>query len=70
MSLYVNQYSIKTVGFQIGNNVTQDDIWHPIYVKYEEKVLNSWKSRHLSLLENYIVVNVVASSKIWCIGMF
>jgi hypothetical protein len=27
------------VGFKIGNNVTQDDIWHPIYVKFE-KVLN------------------------------
>jgi hypothetical protein len=25
---------------KIGNNVTQDDIWHPIYVKFEEKVLN------------------------------
>ena len=31
-------------------------------------MLNSWTSRHLSLLENYIVVNVLASSKIWYIG--
>ena len=58
---------IKIVGFKIGNNVTQDDIWHPIYVKFE-KVLNLWKSRHLSLLEKSIVVNVLASSKIWYIG--
>jgi hypothetical protein len=58
---------IKIVGFKIGNNVTQDDIWHPIYVKFE-KVLNLWKSRHLSLLEKAIVVNVLASSKIWYIG--
>jgi hypothetical protein len=36
---------IKIVGFKIDNNVTQDDIWHPIYVKFE-KVLNLWKSRH------------------------
>ena len=58
---------IKIVGFKIGNNVTLDDIWHPIYVKFE-KVLNLWKSRHLSLLEKSIVVNVLASSKIWYIG--
>jgi hypothetical protein len=25
---------MKTVGFQIGNNVTQDDILHPIGVKF------------------------------------
>ena len=55
---------IKIVGFKIGNNVTQDDIWHPIYVKFE-KVLNLWKSRHLSLLKKSIAVNVLASSKIW-----
>ena len=30
---------IKNVGFKIGNNIRQDDIWHPIYVKFE-KVLN------------------------------
>jgi hypothetical protein len=29
---------------------------------------NLWKSRHLSLLEKYIGVNVLASSKIWYIG--
>ena len=58
---------IKIVGFKIGNNVTQDDIWHPIYVKFEN-VLNLWKSRHLSLLEKSIAVNVLASSKIWYIG--
>jgi hypothetical protein len=58
---------IKIVGFKIGNNVTQDDIWHPIYVKFEN-VLNLWKSRHLSLLEKSIVVNVLATSKIWYIG--
>jgi hypothetical protein len=34
---------IKIVGFKIGNNVTQDDIWHPIYAKFE-KVLNLWNS--------------------------
>ena len=28
---------IKIVGFKIDNNVTQDDIWHPIYVKFENK---------------------------------
>jgi hypothetical protein len=58
---------IKIVGFKIGNNVTQDDIWHPIYVKFEN-VLNLWKSRHLSLLEKFIVVNVLTSSKIWYVG--
>jgi hypothetical protein len=31
---------IQIVGFKIGNNVTQDDIFHPIYVKFETKVLN------------------------------
>jgi hypothetical protein len=35
-----------------------------IYVKFE-KVLNLWKSRHLSLLEKSIVVNLLVSSKIW-----
>jgi hypothetical protein len=55
---------IKIVGFKIGNNVTQDDIWHPIYVKFEN-VLNLWKFRHLSLLEKSLVVNVLATSKIW-----
>ena len=35
----------KNCWFKIDNNVTQDDIWHPIYVKFE-KVLNLWKSRH------------------------
>jgi hypothetical protein len=53
---------MKTVGFQIGNNVTQDDILHPIGVKFVEKLLTLWKSRHLSLLEKYIVVNVLALS--------
>jgi hypothetical protein len=28
---------IKIVGFKIDNNVTQDDIWHPTYVKFENK---------------------------------
>ena len=46
---------------------TQDDIWHPIYVKFE-KALNLWKCRHLSLLEKNIVVSVLGSSKIWYIG--
>ena len=55
--------SIKIVGFKIGNNVTQDDIWHPIYVKFEN-VLKLWKFRHLSLLEKSLVVNVLATSKI------
>ena len=58
---------IKIVGFKIGNNIRQDDIWHPIYVKFE-KVLNLWKSRHLSLLKKSIAVNVLASSKIGYIG--
>jgi hypothetical protein len=30
---------IKIVGFKIGNNVTQDDIWHPIYVKFENVLI-------------------------------
>jgi hypothetical protein len=38
-----------------------------MYVKFE-KVLDLWKSRHLSLLEKYIGVNVLASSRIWYIG--
>jgi hypothetical protein len=38
--LRANGSGIEYVGFKIGNNVTQDDIWHPIYVKFEEKVLN------------------------------
>ena len=54
--------------FKICNNVTQDDIWHPIGVKFEKKVLNLWKSRHLSLLEKYIGVNVLVLSKICYIG--
>ena len=33
-----------------------------------KKVLTLWTSRHLSLLEKYIGVNVLASSKIWYIG--
>ena len=48
----------KNCWFKIDNNVTQDDIWHPIYVKFE-KVLNLWKSRYLSLLEKSIAVNVL-----------
>jgi hypothetical protein len=28
---------MQIVGFKIGNNVTQDDIWHPIYVKFKNK---------------------------------
>jgi hypothetical protein len=69
-----NLYSILTIfkppesfDLYIVNNVTQDDIWHPIYVKFEN-VLNLLKSRHLSLLEKSIVVNVLVTSKIWYIG--
>ena len=54
---------VKIVRFKIGINVTQDDIWHPMYVKFEKKVLNLWKSRHLSLLEKYIGVNVLAHER-------
>jgi hypothetical protein len=28
---------MQIVGFKIGNNVTQDDIWHHIYVKFKNK---------------------------------
>jgi hypothetical protein len=28
---------VKIVRFKIGNYVTQDDIWHPIYVKLKKK---------------------------------
>ena len=59
---------VKIVRFKIGNTVTQDDIWHPIDAKFEKKLLNLWKSRHLSLLEKYNGVNVLAPSKIWYIG--
>jgi hypothetical protein len=30
---------VKIVRFKIGNTVTQDDIWHPIYVKFEKKTV-------------------------------
>jgi hypothetical protein len=53
--LIIKKY-VRSIQYSVYVLVTQDDIWHPIYVKYEEKVLNSWKSRRLSLLENYIVV--------------
>ena len=58
---------LKIVGFVIGNNVTQDDVWNRIYIKFE-KVLNSWKTRKLSLLEKSLVINNLACSKLWYVG--
>ena len=29
---------ITIVGFKIGNNIRQDDIWLPIYVKFEKSI--------------------------------
>ena len=58
---------LKIVGIKISNNLTQDDIWNPIYVKFE-KVLNNWKHRRLSLLEKVMIVNTFACSKLWYVG--
>ena len=57
---------LKIVGIKFGN-VTQDDVWNPVLLKFE-KVLNSWKNRRLSLLEKSIIINVIACSKLWYIG--
>ncbi|CAC5382961.1 unnamed protein product [Mytilus coruscus] len=59
--------NLKIVGIKIGNNLTEDDIWNPIYIKFE-KVLNNWKCRNLSLLEKSIIVNTLACAKIWYVG--
>ena len=59
--------SLKIVGIRFGNNVSQDDIWNPILLKFEKK-LDEWKNRKLSLLERCIIINLVACSKIWYVG--
>ena len=59
---------IKIIGITFGNNITDDDIWHSIYLKFC-KVLKAWKlSRNLSLLEKGMVINLMACSKLWYVG--
>ncbi|CAC5407273.1 unnamed protein product [Mytilus coruscus] len=36
--------SMKIIGIKTGNDITQDDIWQPIYIKFE-KMLNMWRFR-------------------------
>ena len=57
---------IKIVGIKFGN-VTEDDVWSTIFVKFE-KELENYKYRKLSLLEKAIIINVVACSKLWYVG--
>ena len=47
--------SIKIIGIKFGN-VSEDDIWNPIYVKIEKK-LETYKHRSLSFLEKSIIIN-------------
>lgn len=58
---------VKLIGLHFGYNVTFDDIWHPIFLKFE-KVINLWKMRHLTLKQKAIVLNMYACSKIWYVG--
>ena len=51
---------IKIIGIMFGSDVTQDDVWHPIYLKFC-KVLKHWKLyRNLSLVEKSMVINLMA----------
>ena len=59
---------IKIIGIMFGNNVTADDIWHSIYIRFC-KVLNTWLlNRNLSLLEKSMIINSVACGKLWYVG--
>jgi len=57
----------KIVGIVLGNNVTADDIWHPILLRFN-KTLNAWKLRKLSLVQKSMIINVLACSKLWYVG--
>jgi hypothetical protein len=44
---------IKIVGFKIGNNIRQDDIWHPIYVRFEKVLKMVLNIKHTITVTNY-----------------
>ena len=54
----------KILGIYFGKNVTHDDNWNPIFVKFQ-KILNSYKQRSLCYKEKVLVINCLAASLIW-----
>ncbi|PJE77730.1 hypothetical protein CI610_03342 [invertebrate metagenome] len=57
----------KICGVLVGNNITPDDIWQPVFKKLS-RTLDLWKLRNLSFTQKSIVIKVLACSKIWYIG--
>ena len=46
---------LKVVGIKIGNNLTEDDIWNPIFINFE-KVLNEWKIEVYLYMKNLLLL--------------
>ena len=58
--------SMTIFGIKFGN-VTEDDIWHDVYIKME-KVLNLFKTRILSIYGKAKLINTMVLSKLWHIA--
>ena len=61
---WVKQMTIFGVKF---GDVTEDDIWHTVYLKIE-KVLNLFKTRILSIYGKAKLINTMVLSKLWHIA--
>ena len=57
----------KICGVLVGNNITPDEIWQPLFKKFS-RTLDLWKMRNLSLTQKSIIIKVLACSKIWYVG--
>lgn len=53
----------KILGVLIGNNVSDDDIWHPIWVKIQN-TLHQFKNRNLTFTGKSHIINYLVTSKI------
>ena len=60
---WVKQMTIFGIKF---GEVSEDDIWHPVYKKIEN-VLNLFKTRHLSFYGKAKLINSMVLSKLWYI---
>ena len=53
----------KVLGYKFGYNLTDDDLWHILYVKFSN-TLNLWSSRRMSFKGKSNILNTFATSKI------
>ena len=54
----------KLLGYKFGYNLTLDDIWNPLFIKFNN-TLNLWSSRPMSMKGKSSVLNTFAISKIF-----